>query len=102
MILPLLPKPFTESKEGVDCGVLTCEDAACYMFCNGGSERLMATAEQRRTAIADFIGALCYPLLSSFEAATDALKVAPTTALAEKQESFSTQENQRYRVLRSR
>src|SRR5437879_13593665 len=62
----------------------------------------MATAEQRRAAIADVIGALCYALLCSFEAATHALKGAPTTALAERQAAFATEEYERYRVLRAR
>ncbi len=62
----------------------------------------MATAEQRRDAIADVIGALCYALLRSFEAATHALKEAPTTALAERQAAFATEEYERYRVLRAR
>jgi len=102
MILLLLPKPCTESKEGVDCGALTCEDAACYIFRNAIRIPLMATAEQRRAAIADVIGALCYALLCSFEAATHALKGAPTTALAERQAAFATEEYERYRVLRTR
>ena len=62
----------------------------------------MATADQRKAAIADVIGALCYALLRSFEAATHALKAAPTTALAERQAAFATEEYERYRVLRAR
>ncbi|MGZ4104911.1 MAG: ferritin-like fold-containing protein [Actinomycetota bacterium] len=62
----------------------------------------MATAAQRNEAIADVIGALCYALLCSFEAATHALKDAPTTALAERQASFATDEYERYRTLRAR
>lgn len=62
----------------------------------------MATAEQRKAAIADVIGALCYALLRSFEAATHALRSAPTTALAERQAAFATEEYERYRVLRAR
>ncbi|HEV2686301.1 MAG TPA: ferritin-like fold-containing protein [Actinomycetota bacterium] len=62
----------------------------------------MPTAEQRKAAIADVIGALCYALLRSFEAATHALKAAPTTALAERQAAFATEEYERYRVLRAR
>ena len=62
----------------------------------------MATAEERKAAIADVIGALCYALLRSFEAATHALKAAPTTALAERQAAFATEEYERYRVLRAR
>jgi len=62
----------------------------------------MSTAEQLKAAIADVIGALCYALLRSFEAATHALKAAPTTALAERQAAFATEEYERYRVLRAR
>ena len=62
----------------------------------------MATADQRKAAIADVIGALCYALLRSFEAATHALKAAPTTTLAERQAAFATEEYERYRVLRAR
>ena len=62
----------------------------------------MATSEEQKAAIADVIGALCYALLRSFEAATHALKGAPTTALAERQAAFATEEYERYRVLRSR
>ena len=62
----------------------------------------MATAEQVKASIADVIGALCYALLCSFEAATHALKAAPTTALAERQAAFATEEYERYRVLRAR
>jgi hypothetical protein len=62
----------------------------------------MATPEQRKAAIADVIGALCYALLRSFEAATRALKEAPSTALAERQAAFATEEYERYRVLRAR
>jgi outer membrane translocation and assembly module TamA len=62
----------------------------------------MATADERKAAIADVIGALCYALLRSFEAATHALKAAPTTALAERQAAFATEEYERYRVLRAR
>ena len=62
----------------------------------------MATADQLKGAIADVIGALCYALLRSFEAATHALKAAPTTALAERQAAFATEEYERYRVLRAR
>lgn len=62
----------------------------------------MATAQQRKAAIADVIGALCYALLRSFEAATRALKEAPSTALAERQAAFATEEYERYRVLRAR
>jgi hypothetical protein len=62
----------------------------------------MATADQRKAAIADVIGALCYALLRSFEAATHALNRAPTTALAERQAAFATEEYERYRVLRAR
>jgi hypothetical protein len=62
----------------------------------------MATAAERKQAIADVIGALCYALLWSFEAATRALRGAPTTALAEQQAAFATDEYERYRVLRAR
>src|SRR6266699_3451989 len=62
----------------------------------------MATAQQRKEAIADVIGALCYALLCSFEAATRAMKGAPTTKLAERQAAFATEEYERYRVLRAR
>ena len=62
----------------------------------------MATSEERKAAIADVIGALCYALLRSFEAATHALKGAPTTALAERHAAFATEEYERYHVLRSR
>lgn len=62
----------------------------------------MPTAAERSQAVADVIGALCYALLCSFEAATRALKDAPTTALAERQAAFATEEYERYRVLRAR
>jgi hypothetical protein len=62
----------------------------------------VATAEQRKAAIADVIGALCYALLRSFEAATRAMMEAPSTALAERQAAFATEEYERYRVLRAR
>jgi len=62
----------------------------------------MATAAERKQAIADVIGALCYALLWSFEVATRALRAAPTTALAEQQAAFATDEYERYRVLRAR
>jgi len=62
----------------------------------------MSTEAQRHEAVADVIGALCYALLRSFEAATNALKHAPSAALAERQAVFATEEYERYRVLRAR
>jgi tRNA-(MS[2]IO[6]A)-hydroxylase MiaE-like protein len=62
----------------------------------------MATEAQRHEAVADVIGALCYALLRSFEAASKALQYAPTTSLAERQAVFATEEYERYRVLRAR
>jgi hypothetical protein len=62
----------------------------------------MATEAQRHEAVADVIGALCYALLRSFEASTNALQHAPTAMLAERQAVFATEEYERYRVLRAR
>ena len=62
----------------------------------------MVTEAGRKQAVVDLVGALCYALLQSFEAAARGATTAPTIALAEQQTSFAAGELERFRVLRER
>jgi hypothetical protein len=62
----------------------------------------MVTEADRKQAVADVVGALCYGLLQTFEAAARGATTAPTIALAEEQAGFASGEMARYRILRAR
>jgi hypothetical protein len=59
----------------------------------------MATAEERRAAVAQVIGAMSYALLRSFQVTARGATSAPTIALADRQASFAAGELERYRSL---
>src|SRR5438309_11894858 len=65
----------------------------------GGSR--MPTQAVRKQAVVDLVGALCYALLQSFEAAARGATTAPTIELAEQQVSFASDELERFKVLRA-
>jgi hypothetical protein len=60
------------------------------------------TAADRRRAVADLIGALCYALLRSYGVAARGTAAAPEVLLAERQARFASEEYERFRILRAR
>jgi hypothetical protein len=62
----------------------------------------MPTQAGRRQAIVDLVGALCYALLHSFEAAARGSTTAPSIELAEEQQAFAADESARFGRLRAR
>ncbi|MFN2613768.1 MAG: ferritin-like fold-containing protein [Actinomycetota bacterium] len=66
----------------------------------GGSQ--MSSRAGREQAVVDLVGALCYALLHTFEAAARGATAAPSIELAEEQQAFAADESDRFKVLRAR
>lgn len=73
--------------------LLTCGDRVLLRFAGVGSQ-------PRDQAVADVVGALCYALLRSFEAAARGVTQAPEVSLAEQQARFAAEDLERFRALR--
>lgn len=62
----------------------------------------MVTAADRRGAVAELIGALCYALLRSYGVTARGTAYAPDVASAERQARFAAEEYERFKILRAR